>query len=166
MGLVGDDEPTTAGKGSRGLEVAGDLDRVVGIGVVDPHSPGLALAFHAPTGSGEGLEPGTELGERLPEPQSCRECGQRVEDVVAAGHLQGHPPEGRAPFGHLEGRAAAVEGQAGGAEVASLGLADGHDREAALARHRDQRRGAGVVGAEHQEARGSTVPTNSAKAAR
>ena len=95
--LEGDDQATVAGHRAGGLEVAADLAGVVGVAVVDPHSPGLALALHAPAGAGEGGQAGGRPSKRVPELEPDGDRGQRVEDVVASGDLQGHLAERLAP---------------------------------------------------------------------
>ncbi len=54
VGLEGDDHPAVAGHRARGLEVAADLDGVVGVGVEDPDAGDLALELHPAPGAGEG----------------------------------------------------------------------------------------------------------------
>ena len=46
MRLEGDDDAAVAGERAGRLEVARDLDGVVGVGVVDAHAADLALELH------------------------------------------------------------------------------------------------------------------------
>ena len=90
MGLVGHDQAPVAGQRPRRLEVAGDLGRVVGVGVVDPHSPGLALALHPPAGAGESPEPGAQVVEA---------AGRAAARAASAAERRRGRSGGRAPGG-------------------------------------------------------------------
>ncbi len=84
MGLEGGDHPAAAGHRACGLEVAADLDRVVGVGVEDPDAGDLALELHPAPGAGERPESLDQVVEGEAELESHREGGHRVEDVVAS----------------------------------------------------------------------------------
>ena len=68
--LEGRDHAAVAGQRTRGLEVAADLDGVVGVGVVDADAGRLALELHPATGAGEaGRGPSASASKGKP---SCR----------------------------------------------------------------------------------------------
>ena len=117
MRLEGDHHAALAGQRPGGLEVAGDLVGVVGVAVVDADAGGLALELHPPAGAGERLQAAAQLVEAEPEPEAGGQRGQRVEDVVAAGDLQGHLAEPAAAVDHGERRGGAGELRSLGAQV-------------------------------------------------
>ncbi len=109
MRLERHDQPAVAGDGAPGLEVAGDLDGMVGVAVVHAHARGLALRLHPASGPAEPLESRPQTVERQAEPQPGGERGEGVEDVVAAGDLEGDPAERGAAVDDRERRRGALE---------------------------------------------------------
>ena len=108
------------------LEGHADLGRVVAV-VVD-HQDALRLAAHleAPVDAGEGLEAGADRVEGHVEVEAHRHRGERVRDVVGAGHGQGHPAERPAVEGGGVARAGRRELEVAGGDARLGGEAVGH----------------------------------------
>ena len=66
MRLEGDDDAALAGQRAGRLRSPRDLDRVVGVAVVDAHAGDLALALHPPAGAGEAGEAGGQASKACP----------------------------------------------------------------------------------------------------
>src|SRR4051794_5512077 len=137
---------------------------MVGIAVVDTHSPGLSLALHATTGAGERTEPSGEVGVGVAEAETGDERGRRIEHVVPPRHGELDSREDLTCPAQPERGRSAGEGDVGHLPVVVGAFADG-DRGHVAGRV-EQRACAGIVAAEDETGpSGSIVPTNSANAA-
>ena len=152
MRLVGHDHASLPRQRPRGLQVAGDLDRLVRVGVVDADAVDLALELHATAGAGEGLQAGAQALEGLVQPQSGGQRRQRVEDVVAARDAQGHAAQLHAPVDDGEGGGTALQDHVDRADLGVLGLPHRDEAQVAGLGHGLQRGRPRVVDAGDEEA--------------
>ena len=150
--LEGDDQPPLAGHLAGGPQRGGELGRVVGVVVVDPHARRDALELEPATGTTEAGQSGGELVEGQAEPQADGERRGGVAHVVLARDLQPQPTHPSAAVDDLGLRQVPVEPQLLDAQVGVVGGAVRDDLDTLGRGSGSQPAGAGVVGAGDQEA--------------
>jgi hypothetical protein len=137
---------------------------VVGVVVVDPDAALGALELHAPAHPGEAAEALDERRGVQPETGAEQQRAGGVQRQVAARDGQGHRRQPASAQDGLVAAGGAADGEVRQAQVGVLGGAVRADVDALLAGPAGEATGAVVVGAQHDEAGGSTVSTNCSKA--